>query len=267
MFGRSEKKSLQSDSTSFEEVRPFKRNEVLICTTRGKIYAVSKKDGSRYWRKDYPVGKLGGIVSIFITDTDKVILGGNGKIACLDLFTGETKWINNMKGVGYDEVSILSTPSRHLAPKTQNQIDTLNENGEAPPSYEEDALDKQMIFGCSRGKLIAIDPETGDEAWRYDCPSGGYNLPAVLVEPPSQDSEWPFQVVYVGCGRWVYCLKALTGDVLWTQKVSNATFGLDFMCLATPWSSRLLAETHTNFSSTPHAQAREIERISQHGGS
>lgn len=99
MFRRDEKKSLDKDNASLEsqEVRPFSRNQVIICATHGKLYAVHKKDGSRLWRQGFPTGVLGGVVSIFVTDDDTVLVGGAGKTACLDLFTGASKWVNTMK--------------------------------------------------------------------------------------------------------------------------------------------------------------------------
>jgi outer membrane protein assembly factor BamB len=103
MFGLDDKKnsfddneSLESNSTR-QEGRTFGRHEVLLCATHGKIYAIHKKDGARCWRQDFPTGALGGIVSLFVTDNDTVIVGGNGKTASLDLFTGVTTWVNKMK--------------------------------------------------------------------------------------------------------------------------------------------------------------------------
>ncbi|KAI8333550.1 quinon protein alcohol dehydrogenase-like superfamily [Chlamydoabsidia padenii] len=261
MFGLDEKKqpldttdNASMDSSSLQDVRPFTRNQVLLCSTHGKIYAIHKKDGGRCWRQDFPTGALGGIVSIFVTDDDTVIVGGNGKTASLDLFTGTPNWVNKMKGFGYDEVGVIASPSRYLAPQ-----DTITPA--APPSYDDvsHTNEKQMIYGCSSGKVLAIDPATGEEAWRFNCPKGGFNIPSVLVEPPSQE-VWPFQVIYVGCGRWVYCLASVSGELQWAERITNSKFGLGFMCLATPWSSRLAAESHTSFSATPHAQHREMER-------
>ncbi|CAO3615377.1 unnamed protein product [Cunninghamella echinulata] len=265
------KKSMDTASVSTQqsEIPAFNKNQVLMCTTHGKVYAVNKKDGSRLWRQDFPCSNLGGIVSLFVTDNDTVIVGGNGKTAAMDLYTGQTKWTNEMKGFGYDEVSVLATPSRYLLPKIQPQVNHYDDEAGAagaPPSYEEQQIEKQIVFGCSRGKVLALDSETGETAWKYDCPGGGYNIPTLLVEPSSHDTEHPFQVVYIGCGRWVYCLRALTGEVVWNAKVSNSMFGLGFMCLATPWSSRLTAEAHTSFSSTPLAQAREMERRKHSSG-
>ncbi|CAO3587341.1 unnamed protein product [Absidia cylindrospora] len=271
---KSEKKSMDKDEESLEsqEIRPFTRNQVLLCATHGKLYAISKKDGSRYWRQDFPTGAFGGIVSLFITDNDTAVVGANGKTACLDLFTGEAKWVNKMKGFGYDEVGVVATPSRFLSPKAQshlnNQYNDHLADPSAPPSYETTTeVEKQMFFGCSTGKVLAVDPDNGEEAWRFNCPQGGYSIPSILVEPPSQDTEWPFQVIYVGCGRWAYCLKAVTGELLWSLRITNSKLGLGFMTLATPWSSRLAAEAHTNFSSIPHAQYRDVQRRHQQSSS
>jgi outer membrane protein assembly factor BamB len=99
MFRRDEKKSLDNDNTSLEsqELRPFSRNQVIICATHGKLYAVHKKDGSRLWRQSFPTAVFGGVVSIFVTDDDTVLVGVSGKTACLNLFTGVFKWVNTMK--------------------------------------------------------------------------------------------------------------------------------------------------------------------------
>jgi outer membrane protein assembly factor BamB len=130
-----------------------------------------------------------------------------------------------------------------------------------PPEYHDDGLkEKPIVFGSSRGKIMAIDSDTGEQIWRYNCPGGWYNIPVAIVEPPSFEEGRPEQFVYVGAGKWVYCLKAKTGDVVWTTRVSNAKFGLSYMTLATPWSSRLAAEAYSAFSQNPSAQARDWER-------
>jgi outer membrane protein assembly factor BamB len=105
-----------------------------------------------------------------------------------------------------------------------------------------------------------MDMETGEALWKYNCPGGWYNIPVAIVEPSSLEEGRPNQLVYVGAGKWVYCLKARTGDVIWSVKVSDSTFGLNYMTLATPWSSRLAAEAHTSFSSNPVAQVRSEAR-------
>ncbi|KAF7730811.1 hypothetical protein EC973_001329 [Apophysomyces ossiformis] len=259
-FKKSEKEALSDGESDTESINmanaEFTRNEILLCATHGKIYAIRKNDGARLWRQKFPTGAMGGIVSIFVTDTDKVLVGANGKTACLNLTTGETLWVNKMPGMGYEEVSLICPPSRVLAP----QLRTPTVHDEELPSYEEDQQEKPVVLGSSRGKVIAIDADTGEEVWKYNCPGGGYNLPTMLVEPPSAENGLPYQVVYVGCGRWIYCLRSLTGELIWSRRISNAKFGLGYMTMATPWSSRLAAEAHTAFAQQPIAQQRNEAR-------
>jgi outer membrane protein assembly factor BamB len=116
------------------------------------------------------------------------------------------------------------------------------------------------VFGCTRGKIMAMNSDTGEMLWKYNCPGGWYNIPVAIVEPPSLEHGRPHQLIYVGSGKWVYCLRAGSGEVLWSVKISNSMFGLNYMTLATPWSSRLAAEAHTAFSQNPSAQSRDWER-------
>ncbi|RCI05685.1 hypothetical protein CU098_013285 [Rhizopus stolonifer] len=263
-FSSSEKrKSHQDDAGSDSgsivqmEGTNFNRNDILICATNGKIYALHKRDGSRLWRAKFPTSAYGNIVSVFVTDYDDVIVGAVGKTACMKLMTGETKWINKMPGFGAEEVSVITTPSRFLRP-----LEITNNPNALPPSYgeEREALGEPIVFGCSRGKVMAMNSRTGEKLWEYNCPGGWYNVPVALVEPPSLEAGRPYQLIYVGSGKWVYCLRATTGQVMWSVKVTNAIFTLNYIALATPWSSRLAAESHTAFSQNPIAQARDNER-------
>ncbi|KAK4512741.1 RNAPII degradation factor [Mucor velutinosus] len=252
-----------SGSVVLMEGHNFNRNDILICATNGKLYAIHKKDGSRLWRSKYPTGAYGGIVSLFVTDTDKLLAGAQGKTACIDMMTGEALWVNKMPGFGIEEVSILTTPSRFLSPKKHpNDIATAASHHDQdelpPPGYDQEGTqDKAVVIACSRGKVMGIDIDTGDTLWVYKCPGGGFNIPVSIVEPPSLEDDRPHQLVYVGSGKWVYCLKANTGDVVWSAKVSNAHWGYSYMTLATPWSSRLAAEAYSAFSQNPSAQTRD----------
>jgi outer membrane protein assembly factor BamB len=99
-----EKSELFSDSKDSEDFssvkyltdKEFTRNSILICSTHGNIYAIHKSNGKRIWSKKFPSGAMGGVVSLFVTDDDKLIAGAKGKTACMNLMTGETLWINKM---------------------------------------------------------------------------------------------------------------------------------------------------------------------------
>lgn len=164
-------------------------------------------------------------------------------------------------------MSIITTPSRFLKPKklpthVDNDLTT-----DLPPDYAEkhESEEKPVVVAGTRGKVMAIDAATGETLWTYNCPGGWYKIPVVIVEPPSLEDDRPHQLIYVGSGRYVYCLRASSGEVIWTSKVSNSNFGLNYMTLATPWSSRLAAEAYTAFSQNPSAQARDHERENENG--
>ncbi|ORX43192.1 hypothetical protein DM01DRAFT_1329790 [Hesseltinella vesiculosa] len=259
MFSSNEKQALKENENTLEQNgRPFELRDALFCTTHGSIYAISKSDGSRFWQAKFPAHSFLALISIFVTDNAKVIVGCNGRTACLDAYTGQVKWVNHMAGTGIEETGVVCTMSGPLRPPPTPMADS----SEDPPSYDgATAVEKPLTIGSTRGEIVAVDPETGDEMWRYNCPGGGYQITTVVVEPPRHGpNRWPFQVVYVGCNRWVYCLRASTGDLLWSNKICENMIGLGMMCMATPWSSRVSAELYTDFSSIPHSQDHELER-------
>ncbi|CDH49313.1 hypothetical protein RO3G_05596 [Lichtheimia corymbifera JMRC:FSU:9682] len=261
MFSLSKKKEAgfsDSDSESVEitETPSFQRNDILVCATYGKVYAVHKRNGSRLWRAQF--GAAGGVVSLFITDYDRVIAAGNGKTTCLDLYTGHQLWINKMKGCGYEEVGTISTPSRILDPQSTRQS---SDQDDALPEYQEETRPnsgKPVIVACTNGKCMGLDADSGEELWRFKCPKGGYKIPTALVDPSTEYHRQ--HNVYVGCGKMIYCLDAQGGDLKWSTKISNAKMGQGYMTLATPWSSRLAAEAHTAFNQFPSAQQESLAR-------
>ncbi|KAI9268274.1 quinon protein alcohol dehydrogenase-like superfamily [Phascolomyces articulosus] len=246
LSGKDEKVSFDNDSdsesVSVHSTPSFTRNDILLCATHGKIYAIHKTNGARLWRASYPTGAvggslqlfptgaMGGVVSIFITDQDRVIVGANGKTACMDLLTGAEKWVNKMKGCGYEEVGVICTPSRVLKP--QRTTEPSEESDAAPPGYHESddhevLTEKSIVISCTRGKCMGIDLETGEELWKFNCPKGGFKIPSALVDP-----EGGSTTVYVGCGRQLYCLDAMTGEQKWHVKISNSKVGLGYMTMA-----------------------------------
>lgn len=157
--------------------------------------------------------------------------------------------------MGIETAAVICTPSRVLTPKTPA---ITYPDRDAPPEYIT-TQERSVVISSSRGKVTAIDEENGETLWKYDCPGGGYNVPVAVVEPPSAENGLPHQVVYVGCGQWVYCLRALTGTLIWSHKITAAKISMGYIVIATPWSSRVAAETHTAFAHIPVAQQRSEE--------
>ncbi|KAI9496582.1 quinon protein alcohol dehydrogenase-like superfamily [Zychaea mexicana] len=297
-MGFGSKHDSDGESTDVREyTSPVSRNDVLICATHGKIYAVHKHSGARIWRADFPkgsssifsVGSMGSVVSIFITDQDDLIICSSGKTASLNLYTGAVNWVNKMKGFGHEEVSIVCTPgqafnSQHsnynnprysapeynapeaynnpgfINPEYNNNYPGYNNQGHCDPGYNNGGYrpppgypQRSVAVVGSGGNIMGIDVRSGEELWRFDCPKGGYKIPSILVDPQGT-------IVYVGCGTRLYCLEAMTGQLQWQVRVSKSHSGLDYMTMATPWSSRLTAEVHTSFNTSPSAQIMSTER-------
>jgi outer membrane protein assembly factor BamB len=87
----------ETDSGSQENNNEIDPDNILICSTNGRIYGIHKENGKCLWRKTFSRGFSTGIISLFVTDSDKVIAGTNGKTSCMDIMTGDIIWINNMK--------------------------------------------------------------------------------------------------------------------------------------------------------------------------
>src|SRR4051794_41019518 len=82
---------------------------ILICSTTGKVYALNKTDGSQIWKSDLS-GVNDGVGSLFIFD-DKVYVGMNGCLVALKLNDGKEIWRNSLPGMRCSEVSLLVAPN------------------------------------------------------------------------------------------------------------------------------------------------------------
>ena len=76
--------------------KPFTRNDILVCATHGYIYAIHKSNGMNIWTAKFPKGAMGNVVSLFVTDEDKLIVGSRGRTAGMNLLNGQTLWLNKM---------------------------------------------------------------------------------------------------------------------------------------------------------------------------
>ncbi|KAG2229142.1 hypothetical protein INT48_008094 [Thamnidium elegans] len=250
-------KSVKLDTSSSSAKMEFTRDDMLICAVNGYAYAIHKKDGTILWEKYIAI--TAAVISVYVTDNDRVIAAAVGVTHSIDLMTGEIIWSNDMTGFGYLEVSIVTTPSGIVKPLQllENEADELY----LPPCYEMVAQDQQVIIACSKGGAMAIDLNTGNTLWQYNCSGGGYNIPVAIIEPPNQKLGRPTQLAYIGSGRCVYCLNARTGYLVWSVSLSWNLLGSGYMTLASPWSSKLGAETNTAFSQNPTAQTADKGRL------
>ncbi|CAO3670277.1 unnamed protein product [Umbelopsis ramanniana] len=150
----------------------------------------------------------------------------------MDLFTGTHRWTNDMEGMGYHEISLVSTPTTghgvsSQPPPVDEKSGWSDGFNERPPDYA--ASEKSVVIACSYGKVLGIDSKSGQTLWKFDCPSGGFNLPVIIAEK---------DMIFIGCGRMVYALNPKGGNLIWSTKATNGLVGSGWMTMATVWGSR-----------------------------
>jgi len=134
--------------------------------------------------------------------------------------------------MGYHEISLISTPTTGQGvsiqtPPVDEKSGWRDDFNERPPDYA--ASEKSVVIACSYGKVIGIDSKSGKTLWKFDCPSGGFNLPVIIAEK---------DMIFIGCGRMVYALNPKGGNVIWSTKATNGLVGSGWMTMATVWGSR-----------------------------
>ncbi|CAO3623723.1 unnamed protein product [Mucor hiemalis] len=250
----------------------YSPSDILVCAAHGIVYAVDKSKGTVLWECQPLTPTFGGAASLFVTDSNKVIVGLEGKVICLNLLNGDILWKNDMnlrssrryevhpvvpasallnESVSSAEVSIVVEPSKVLSLRYSS---TLSNDMDVPPGYDDTvgSISGSNIVSSSNGKVVARDAKTGKKVWTYDCTGGTRTFTSVLIcEPSCDDSGKLRDTVFVGVGRSIHCLDAKTGELIWYSRVANGTLGYNFMTIATMWSSRLSGETNTAFSQQP----------------
>ncbi|KAI9276991.1 hypothetical protein BDA99DRAFT_567866 [Phascolomyces articulosus] len=165
--------TMDEDGASAISMEPsINSNDIIVCARSDKIYAIHKEDGRRLWRIKSPIGSSGGIISIYVTEDYKVLLGARGKAACIELRTGKHLWTQKMKRRWIcNEVSILSTPYHFslssMDPKTMSQIRLLAEeeiqNQEYNTSYINQDQDDDAGYHSKASSSSKLQPPTHDE--------------------------------------------------------------------------------------------------------
>ncbi|KAI9311974.1 hypothetical protein BX666DRAFT_2125103 [Dichotomocladium elegans] len=264
------------DGTLTSRPPGVERDDILVIATLGEIHAVHKEDGSHLWHRLYPTGAGGGVVSLFITDQDKIIAGATGKTASIDLFTGRTLWVNQMKKCGYEEVGAIVTPSQIVSLPTDSDqpppayaATTCPEKQETQEAVKEE--EPQVVIACTGGKCMGIDLETGEDLWTFHCPKGGFKLSTAVMDPPGrmyqagQGKNDGRAKVYLGCGTMLYCLDARSGEVGWSTQITKSWKGFDYLTMATAWSSRCAAVAMPGYNQFPSAHQEHAIRTRRNG--
>jgi outer membrane protein assembly factor BamB len=81
----------------------------LIIGSSGYVAAINPMTGEELWRTALRKGLLSGAVRedvSVIVSGEVVFAGSNGHLFCLSATDGALLWTNELKGMGYDDVSL-----------------------------------------------------------------------------------------------------------------------------------------------------------------
>lgn len=89
----------------------MKKQNHLFILSNGRVAAIDKKLGDIAWEiklKDYVGSKMSMTIGQLIVDENKLYVGGSGIIVCLSTKDGSLLWKNELKGWGYNFVSMAN---------------------------------------------------------------------------------------------------------------------------------------------------------------
>jgi outer membrane protein assembly factor BamB len=85
------------------------RIEPLIIGSNGYVASIDPATGQENWRTGLPLGMMGGTsscdVSVLVSD-GRVLAGASGHLFGLDVEDGRILWQNDLKGMGFNDVSM-----------------------------------------------------------------------------------------------------------------------------------------------------------------
>lgn len=194
----------------------------------GSFYALDAATGTEKWKASAPGAMFGGPLVL----ADRVCAGAGTTMKCVDKATGATLWERSIGLDGFPD-SIWSAP----AAANGRLFVSVASVSDSP---------------CTRGRLVALDLETGDHLWTHqtvpdnvcttdtaiacdddgDCPSGGSCIVArgagvtatVATDPTGafvyMNTVGCFSFPSVGDSDTMFKLDAATGTTIWKNRVT-----------------------------------------------
>ena len=89
----------------------MKQNNVLFILSNGRVAAINKIDGTVLWEvklKQYVTNSMAHSVGQIMVEDKKIYVGCAGVLVCLDTKDGSLLWKNELKGWGYNFVSMAN---------------------------------------------------------------------------------------------------------------------------------------------------------------
>jgi len=177
---------------------------------RDALRCLSLDDGQEIWRFSYPVRikKNHGMSRTIpaVTDQYCVSLGPKCHVLCVDAFTGEEKWLIDLRHVyGTTEPDWYAGQCPLIVVLPGNDPT----NGDKPSAIIAPAGPEVL--------MVALDCETGEEVWRAPNPHG-WVMSHASIAPMTLDGQLTF-VYFSGAG--VAGVRAADGEILWSMTGLN----------------------------------------------
>ena len=100
----------------------------LYILSKGRVAAVNKKDGAISWEiklKEYHANSNGYNYGQISAEGDKLFVASSGILFCLRVKDGSLVWVNELKGWGYNFISmagVANEPAAAAAAATQAAV-------------------------------------------------------------------------------------------------------------------------------------------------
>jgi outer membrane protein assembly factor BamB len=82
-------------------------DQLVFVGFNSRVAALDRDTGEVVWQWRAPKPRSGGYVTLLL-DGDRLIVSVNGYLYCLDPFTGDLFWYNEMKGFGTGVASLVT---------------------------------------------------------------------------------------------------------------------------------------------------------------
>jgi serine protease inhibitor ecotin len=93
----------------------MKQNNVLFILSRGRVAAISKKDGTIVWEVKLNITGAAQAIGQLQVEGDKIFVGIKGIMLCLSTKDGALLWKNELKGWGYGFLSLANVSNEAAA--------------------------------------------------------------------------------------------------------------------------------------------------------
>lgn len=153
-----------------------------------------------------------------IIEGDEVLVSASdGKVFCLNRWTGDSVWVYASKRAIYatvsanSEIVVFGTDSGEIVALDRTKGEQLWSYAAGGAIYAQALIEGLVYCGSADGTMYAIEPKTGELVWKFETTNQIHTTP-VLVED---------RVVFGSDDNTVYCLNAADGGVLWKYETSG----------------------------------------------